>query len=201
MILVIDNYDSFVYNLAQYLGELGWEPEVFRNDKITVEAIADKKPSHVVISPGPGTPDDAGISNETIRQFGGRIPILGVCLGHQCIGQVYGGTIVRASVPMHGKSSQIFHDGKTVYRGLPNPFAAARYHSLVIEPRSVPPCLEVSARTETGEIMGVRHRDYVVEGVQFHPESIMTEAGHDLLRNFLSYSSPVWKAEPDCVRR
>ncbi|MBI2958370.1 MAG: aminodeoxychorismate/anthranilate synthase component II [Chloroflexi bacterium] len=201
MILVIDNYDSFVYNLAQYLGELGWEPEVFRNDKITVEAIADKKPSHVVISPGPGTPDDAGISNETIRQFGGRIPILGVCLGHQCIGQVYGGTIVRASVPMHGKSSQIFHDGKTVYRGLPNPFAAARYHSLVIEPRSVPPCLEVSARTETGEIMGVRHRDYVVEGVQFHPESIMTEAGHDLLRNFLSYSSPVWKVEPDCVRR
>ncbi len=195
MILVIDNYDSFVYNLAQYLGELGWDPVVLRNDRISVEGIAAMKPSHVVISPGPGTPDDAGISNEVIKQFGGKIPILGVCLGHQCIGQVYGGRIVRAAVPMHGKSSEIHHDGKTIYKGLPHPFTAARYHSLVIEPASMPKSLEVSARTEAGEIMGVRHREYVVEGVQFHPESIMTGGGHDLLRNFLGYSRALWKGE------
>jgi para-aminobenzoate synthetase component 2 len=200
MILVIDNYDSFVYNLAQYLGELGWNPVVHRNDSISVADIEAMRPSHVVISPGPGTPDDAGISNETIRQLGGKIPILGVCLGHQCIGQVYGGTIVRAAVPMHGKTSPIMHDGKTIYQGLANPFEAARYHSLVIEPKSVPPCLEVSSRTESGEIMGARHREYVVEGVQFHPESIMTPVGHDLLRNFLNYSAPVWIAERDRVR-
>lgn len=200
MILVIDNYDSFVYNLAQYLGELGWEPSVYRNDSISMDGIAAMKPSHIVISPGPGTPDDAGISNEAVSRFGGKIPVLGVCLGHQCIGQVYGGKVVRAPVPMHGKSSQVFHDGKTVYRGLPNPFTAARYHSLVIEPKSVPATLEVSARTESGEIMGVRHCDFVVEGVQFHPESIMTEVGHDLLRNFLSYSSAVWQAEPNRVK-
>lgn len=201
MILVIDNYDSFVYNLAQYLGELGWEPVVYRNDAIGVESIAAMHPSHIVISPGPGTPDDAGISNELVKNLGGKIPILGVCLGHQCIGQVYGGRIVRALLPMHGKSSQVFHDGKTIYRGLANPFSAARYHSLVIDPPSVPVALEVSAKTESGEIMGVRHRTFVVEGVQFHPESIMTDVGHDLLRNFLSYSSPLWKAEPDHARR
>lgn len=199
MILVIDNYDSFVYNLAQYLGELGWEPVVQRNDSITVDDIEALKPSHIVISPGPGRPDDAGISNQTIKRLGGKIPILGVCLGHQCIGQVYGGVIVRAGVPMHGKTSNVFHDGKTVYRGLSNPFEAARYHSLVIEPKTVPSCLEVSARTESGEIMGVRHREYVVEGVQFHPESIMTQVGHALLRNFLDYSAPVWNAEPEHV--
>lgn len=201
MILVIDNYDSFVYNLAQYLGELGWEPRVYRNDSISVEEIAELEPSHIVISPGPGTPDDAGVSNQTIRDLGGRIPILGVCLGHQCIGQVYGGKIVRAALPMHGKSSQVFHDGKTVYRGLANPFTAARYHSLLIQPQSVPAGLEVSARTESGEIMGVRHREYVVEGVQFHPESIMTDTGHELLRNFLDYTSARWKTEPERVIR
>ncbi|MBI2858392.1 MAG: aminodeoxychorismate/anthranilate synthase component II [Chloroflexi bacterium] len=194
MILVIDNYDSFVYNLAQYLGELGWEPVVYRNDKISVREIGKMKPSHIVISPGPGTPDDAGISNQAISELGGKIPILGVCLGHQCIGQVYEARIVRAGVPMHGKSSEIFHDGKTIYRGLPVPFTAARYHSLVIEPASVTPQLEVTATTKSGEIMGVRHRQFVVEGVQFHPESIMTGGGHDLLRNFLEYTSALWEA-------
>ncbi|MEW6034505.1 MAG: aminodeoxychorismate/anthranilate synthase component II [Chloroflexota bacterium] len=200
MILVIDNYDSFVYNLAQYLGELGWEPVVYRNDAIGLEAIEQMSPSHIVISPGPGDPDDAGVSNDVIRRFGGKIPILGVCLGHQCIGYVYGGAIVRADIPMHGKSSQVFHDGRTVYRGLPNPFTAARYHSLAIDPRTMPACLEVTAHTETNEIMGVRHRQWVVEGVQFHPESILTEVGHDLLRNFLGYTSPVWEMEPGHVR-
>ncbi|MDO8473925.1 MAG: aminodeoxychorismate/anthranilate synthase component II [Dehalococcoidia bacterium] len=199
MIIVIDNYDSFVYNLAQYLGELGWQPRVYRNDSISVEEIAELEPSHIVISPGPGTPDDAGVSNQTVKQLGGKIPILGVCLGHQCIGQVYGGKIVRAAVPMHGKSSQVFHDGKTIYRGLANPFTAARYHSLVIQPQSVPASLEVSARTESGEIMGVRHRDWVVEGVQFHPESIMTDIGHELLRNFLDYTSGIRNAEIEHV--
>lgn len=201
MILLIDNYDSFVYNLAQYLGELGWEPAVYRNDALTPDEVEKMSPSHIVISPGPGTPLDAGVSNELISRFGGRIPILGVCLGHQCIGHVYGGRIVRAPVPMHGKSSSVYHDGRTVFLGLPNPFNAARYHSLMISPDSVPDCLEVSARTDTGEIMGVRHREWVVEGVQFHPESVLTDMGHELLRNFLGQCSATWEAEPEHVRR
>ena len=191
MVLIIDNYDSFVYNLAQYLGELGWQPVVHRNDQITLAQIEELAPSHIIISPGPCTPLEAGISNEVVRHFGGKIPILGVCLGHQCIGSVYGGKIGR-SAPVHGKTSAIHHDGKTIYRGLPNPFPATRYHSLIIEADGFPPCLEVTARTPEGIIMGVRHRDYVVEGVQFHPESILTEAGHDLLANFLRFTEPVW---------
>ena len=191
MILIIDNYDSFVYNLAQYIGELGWEPVVYRNDQITPEEIEALRPSHIVISPGPGTPLDAGISNDVVRRFAGKIPILGVCLGHQCIGHVYGGVIVRA-VPMHGKTSLIYHDGKTIYQGLPNPFEAGRYHSLTIKLGTLPHYLKVSAQTEAGEIMGVRHRDFVVEGVQFHPESILTELGHQVLSRFLCLSGPLW---------
>ncbi len=191
MILVIDNYDSFVYNLAQYFGELGWEPVVYRNDQITLEEIEALAPSHIVISPGPGTPRDAGISNDVVRHFAGKVPILGVCLGHQCIGYVYGGLIVR-TVPMHGKTSLIHHDGKIIYQGLTNPFEAGRYHSLAIERGSLPHYLEVSAVTEDGVIMGVRHKRFVVEGVQFHPESILTGVGHDILRRFLSFSRPRW---------
>ncbi len=190
MILIIDNYDSFVYNLAQYTGELGEEPIVYRNDQITLEQIERLSPTHIVISPGPCTPLQAGISNDVVRYFAGKIPILGVCLGHQCIGYVYGGVIDRATVPMHGKTSIIHHDGKTIFSGLPPTFEAGRYHSLVIKPVTLPSCLEMSAWTASGEIMGVRHRDYVVEGVQFHPESILTRVGHDLLRNFLSLSRP-----------
>ncbi len=192
MVFIVDNYDSFVYNLAQYLGELGWEPVVYRNDQIDLEDIARLGPSHIVISPGPGTPLDAGISNDVIRHFGGKIPILGVCLGHQCIGHVYGGIVGRASVPVHGKTSLIQHDGETVYKDVPNPFTAARYHSLIIQSDGLPPCLKVTARTEEGEIMGIRHKDYVVEGIQIHPESILTRVGHDLLTNFLAFSEPVW---------
>jgi len=185
MILVIDNYDSFAYNLVQYLGELGREPVVYRNDAITLEQIRAMAPSHIIISPGPCTPLEAGISNDVVRSFRGKIPILGVCLGHQCIGQVYGGVIRRANVPMHGKVSFIFHDGETVFRGLPSPLVGGRYHSLVIEPDSVPVSLEVSARSDTGEIMGVRNRKDAVEGIQFHPESILTDFGHEMLSNFL----------------
>jgi len=197
MILIIDNYDSFVYNLAQYLGELGWEPEVYRNDQITLTEIELLNPSHIVISPGPCTPLEAGISNDVVRHFGGKIPILGVCLGHQCIGHVYGGRIAR-TLPVHGKTSLIYHDGETIYQGLANPFPATRYHSLIIEPmslrakRSNLSCLKVTAKTPDGVIMGVRHKNYVVEGVQFHPESILTEVGHDLLTNFLHFTQPVW---------
>jgi anthranilate synthase/aminodeoxychorismate synthase-like glutamine amidotransferase len=191
MVLIIDNYDSFVYNLAQYLGELGWQPVVYRNDQITLAQIEELAPSHIIISPGPCTPLEAGISNEAVRHFGGKIPILGVCLGHQCIGYVYGGKIGR-SLPVHGKTSDIQHDGKTIYQGLPNPFMATRYHSLIIEAEGFPSCLEVTAKTPEGIIMGVRHRDYVVEGVQFHPESILTEVGHELLANFLRFGQPVW---------
>ncbi len=191
MVLVIDNYDSFVYNLAQYLGELGWEPVVHRNDRLTLAQIEAMAPSHIVISPGPGTPLEAGICNDVVRQIGGKIPILGICLGHQCIGYAYGGKIGR-SRPVHAKTSLIRHDGKTIYRGLPNPFPASRYHSLIIERDSLPACLEVSAETPEGIIMGVRHRDYIVEGVQFHPESILTEFGHDILGNFLRFARPVW---------
>lgn len=191
MILIIDNYDSFVYNLAQYVGELGWEPQVIRNDKTTVEEIERLAPTHIMISPGPCTPLEAGISNDVIRYFEGKTPVLGVCLGHQCVGHAYGGVIVRA-IPMHGKTSMVHHDGKAVFSGIPNPFEAGRYHSLIIKPDTLPSCLEISAKTTDGVIMGVRHKEFVVEGIQFHPESILTEAGHDLLRNFLSCSSPVW---------
>ncbi|MBM4447077.1 MAG: aminodeoxychorismate/anthranilate synthase component II [Chloroflexi bacterium] len=192
MILVIDNYDSFVYNLAQYLGELRWEPQVYRNDQITLAEIEELAPSHIVISPGPCTPLEAGISNNVILRFGGKIPIFGVCLGHQCIGHVYGGIVGRALVPVHGKTSLIHHDGQAIYEGIQNPFPAARYHSLIIKPEELPSCLKVTARTQEGEIMGVRHKHYVVEGAQIHPESILTEAGHDLLANFLRFTEPIW---------
>ncbi len=191
MVLIIDNYDSFVYNLAQYLGELGWQPVVHRNNQITLAQIEELAPTHIIISPGPCTPLEAGVSNEVVQQFGGKTPILGVCLGHQCIGYTYGGKIGR-SLPVHGKTSTIRHDGKTIYKGLPNPFPATRYHSLIVEAEGFPSCLEVSARTPEGIVMGIRHRDYVVEGVQFHPESILTEVGHELLANFLRFTQPVW---------
>ena len=185
MLLVIDNYDSFTYNLVQYLGELGEEVRVVRNDEIAAADIAGLAPSKIVISPGPCTPNEAGISLEVIRSYAGKIPILGVCLGHQAIGQAFGGTIVRAARVMHGKTSKIFHDGRGVFTGLPNPFEATRYHSLLIERTSVPDCLEVTARTADEEIMAVRHKSLPVEGVQFHPESFLTTSGKDLLRNFL----------------
>ena len=185
MLLVLDNYDSFTYNLVQYFGELGADPVVKRNDAITPDEIEAMRPSKIVISPGPGTPADAGISMELIRRFGPRIPILGVCLGHQCIGEVYGGKVVRAERLMHGKTSPIRHDGKGVFQGLPNPFEATRYHSLIVEKVSVPKSLLVSADTVEGEIMGLRHREYPVHGVQFHPESILSKEGKDLLANFL----------------
>jgi anthranilate synthase component 2 len=185
MVLMIDNYDSFTYNLVQYLGELGEDVEVFRNDQISLEDIARSHPARIVISPGPCTPNEAGISVPLIREFAGRIPVLGVCLGHQSIGQAFGGRIVHARQLMHGKTSPIHHDGRGVFRGLPDPFTATRYHSLVIERASLPDCLEVSAWTGDGEIMGVRHRTLAVEGVQFHPEAILTEHGHRLLENFL----------------
>jgi len=190
VILVIDNYDSFAYNLVQYLGELGWEPVVYRNDGITLEQIGAIVPTHIIISPGPCTPLEAGISNEVVRYFRGKIPILGVCLGHQCIGYAYGGVIRRAAVPVHGKTSLIFHDGETVFEGLPSPLVGGRYHSLVIDEEALPASLEVSARTEAGEIMGVRDRKDVVEGVQFHPESILTDEGHNILANFLRLLGP-----------
>jgi anthranilate synthase/aminodeoxychorismate synthase-like glutamine amidotransferase len=190
MLLVIDNYDSFTYNLVQYLGELGAEIAVYRNDKITLAEIADKAPEQIVISPGPCTPNEAGISCALIETFAGKIPILGVCLGHQSIGQVFGGDVVRAPVLMHGKTSQIFHDGKTIFQGLASPFEATRYHSLIIKRETLPSCLEISAETEDGIIMGVRHTSFLVEGVQFHPESILTKVGKQLLQNFLELSSP-----------
>lgn len=190
MLLMIDNYDSFTYNLVQYLGELGADVQVYRNDRITLEEIAALQPERIVISPGPCTPNEAGVSVDVIRRFAGVIPILGVCLGHQSIGQAFGGRIGHAREIMHGKTSMIHHANKGVFRGLPQPFEATRYHSLVIEPDSLPDCLEVTAWTEdtagnSDEIMGVRHRELAVEGVQFHPESILTGCGHDLLRNFL----------------
>jgi anthranilate synthase/aminodeoxychorismate synthase-like glutamine amidotransferase len=189
-VLLIDNYDSFTYNLFQYLGELDATTEVVRNDAITVEDIDAKAPDHIIISPGPGNPDEAGISKDVIRRFAGTIPILGVCLGHQCIGEVFGGTVEGAGEILHGKVSTIEHDGKGVFAGVTSPIQATRYHSLAIRPDSVPDVLEVSARSEGGAgpdiIMGVRHRELAVEGVQFHPESILTPAGHDILRNFLA---------------
>ena len=185
MILMIDNYDSFTWNLVQYLGELGAEVRVVRNDEIDVAGIAALRPAGLVLSPGPCTPNEAGITLAAIREFSGKLPILGVCLGHQAIGQAFGGEVVHAGKVMHGKTCSIRHDGRGVFRGLANPFAATRYHSLAIRRRGLPDCLEVTAESEDGEIMGVRHRSLPVEGVQFHPEAILTEHGHALLRNFL----------------
>ncbi len=185
MLLVIDNYDSFTYNLVQYLGELGEQIEVRRNDEITVDEIRILKPSRIVISPGPGTPDDAGVSMKVIESFAGSIPLLGVCLGHQSIGQVFGGRVVRAPQLCHGKPSRVQHDGKTIFAGLEQSFRAGRYHSLIVDEDGLPSCLEVSARTADHIIMGLRHREMKVEGVQFHPESIMTTEGKKLLANFL----------------
>jgi anthranilate synthase/aminodeoxychorismate synthase-like glutamine amidotransferase len=189
VIFVLDNYDSFVYNLVQYLGELGAEPVVERNDRIAVAQIREMKPSAIVISPGPGKPADAGISIPLIRELGASIPILGVCLGHQAIGEAFGGTVSRAGLPVHGKTSQVHHDGRTIFAGIESPFTATRYHSLLVERENLPACLEVSAWTEDGLIMGLRHREWPTEGVQFHPESILTGAGKRLLRNFLSESA------------
>ncbi|MGE5097825.1 MAG: aminodeoxychorismate/anthranilate synthase component II [Betaproteobacteria bacterium] len=186
MLLMIDNYDSFTYNLVQYLGELGEDVKVVRNDEMSVDQIEALHPARIVISPGPCTPNEAGISLEVIKRFAGRVPILGVCLGHQAIGQAYGGHIVHAKTLMHGKVSLVHHTGRGVFAGLPSPYSATRYHSLAIERETCPPELEVTAWTDDGEIMGVRHRALPVEGVQFHPESILTEHGHELLRNFLS---------------
>jgi anthranilate synthase/aminodeoxychorismate synthase-like glutamine amidotransferase len=185
MILLLDNYDSFTYNLAQYLGELGCQVEVHRNDRITVEQIAQRKPERIVISPGPCTPQEAGISVELIQKLAGKIPILGVCLGHQAIGAAFGGKIIRAPKLFHGKTSEIQHEGSGVFRGLPNPFTATRYHSLIVERKSLPRELAVTAETGDGIIMGLQHRRYKLAGVQFHPESVLTESGKQLLQNFL----------------
>ncbi|WP_336776663.1 aminodeoxychorismate/anthranilate synthase component II [Paenibacillus sp. MMO-58] len=185
MILVIDNYDSFTYNLVQYLGELGEEVVVKRNDETDLAGIEALKPDHILISPGPCSPNEAGISLSVIEHFKGIIPIFGVCLGHQSIGQAFGGDVVRAEKLMHGKTSEILHDGKTIFEGIPSPYTATRYHSLIVKRETLPDCLEISAETAEGEIMGLRHKEYPIEGVQFHPESIITQHGHDMLRNFL----------------
>ena len=186
MLAMIDNYDSFTYNLVQYLGELGADIKVYRNDETTADEVERLSPERIVISPGPCTPLEAGVSNDIIQRFTGRVPVLGVCLGHQCMGHVFGGEVVRAARLMHGKTSMIQHDGKTIFSGLPNPFEATRYHSLIIKRETLPECLEITAETDEGEIMGVRHKEHKVEGVQFHPESILTKCGKDLLRNFLA---------------
>ncbi|MDR6721314.1 aminodeoxychorismate/anthranilate synthase component II [Paenibacillus sp. ClWae2A] len=186
MILVIDNYDSFTYNLVQYLGELGETVEVRRNDEIDLAGIEALAPDHILISPGPCTPNEAGISLAVINHFKGSIPIFGVCLGHQSIGQAFGGNVIRAERMMHGKTSEMHHNGTSVFAGLPSPFTATRYHSLIVERSSLPDCLEITAETAEGEIMGLRHKEYAIEGVQFHPESIITDHGHQMLRNFLS---------------
>jgi para-aminobenzoate synthetase component II len=185
MLLMIDNYDSFTYNLVQYFGELGEDVQVYRNDKITIDAIEALRPQRLVISPGPCTPKEAGVSVDAIRHFAGRLPLLGVCLGHQSLAVAFGGEVIRAERLMHGKTSMIHHDGKTMFRNLPNPFEATRYHSLIVNRPTLPDCFEISAETAEGEIMGMRHRTLGVEGVQFHPESILTTSGKDLLRNFL----------------
>lgn len=189
MLLVIDNYDSFTYNLVQYLGELGESSQVYRNDKITLSQIEKLKPDSIVISPGPCTPNEAGISMEAVRCFAGKIPILGVCLGHQSIVQAFGGKVIRAPQPVHGKTSKIYHDRKTIFKGVENPFTATRYHSLIAEEESLPSQLEISAQTKDGVVMGVRHKELLVEGVQFHPESILTGEGKNILGNFLSMGS------------
>ena len=196
-LLMVDNYDSFTYNIVQYLGELGADVAVHRNDEITLDDIERLSPSHIVVSPGPCTPNEAGISVAAIQHFAGKLPILGVCLGHQGIGQAFGGHIIRAKQIMHGKTSQVFHADKGVFQGLPNPFEATRYHSLVIERETLPDCLEITAWTQNPdgsfeEIMGVRHREFAIEGVQFHPESILTEHGHDMLRRFLAVKGGQW---------
>lgn len=185
MLLMIDNYDSFTYNLVQYFAQLGVEVMVRRNDAVEISEIDKMNPRWIVISPGPGTPDDAGVSIDIINKMAGRVPILGVCLGHQAIGQVFGGRVIRAERLMHGKTSYVHHDGKTIFKSIPTPYEATRYHSLIVDKTSIPACLEVSAWTSENEIMGLRHREMPVEGVQFHPESILTEHGHSLLRNFL----------------
>ncbi|MDH5458399.1 MAG: aminodeoxychorismate/anthranilate synthase component II [Nitrospinota bacterium] len=185
MILMIDNYDSFTYNLVQYMGELGAELEVYRNDEISLSEIEQRSPEKIVISPGPCTPSKAGISKEVIQHFAGKIPLLGVCLGHQSVVEAFGGEIIKAKKLMHGKTSMISHDDKTIFKGLPNPFAATRYHSLVVNRANLPDCFEITAESDDGEIMGVRHRELVIEGVQFHPESILTVHGKDLLKNFI----------------
>jgi len=185
MIFILDNYDSFTYNLVQAIGSFGREIEVYRNDKITVEEIEEKRPSHIIISPGPCTPKEAGISDDVVRHFAGKIPILGVCLGHQSIAHAFGGEIVRASRLMHGKTSLIYHDEKAIYRGLKNPFTATRYHSLIVKEETLPASLFVTARSEINELMGIRHKEYPLEGVQFHPESFLTEVGPKLLKNFI----------------
>lgn len=185
MILVIDNYDSFVYNLVQYLGELGQEIKVVRNNKITIAEIEDLAPTHILISPGPCTPNEAGISLEVIQYFKGKLPLLGVCLGHQAMGQVFGGEVVRAERLVHGKTSMMYHDGQGIFKGLTSPFRATRYHSLLLKRDTLPECFLITAQTEEGEIMGIRHREFALEGVQFHPEAILTEHGHKMLQNFL----------------
>lgn len=190
MLLMLDNYDSFTYNLVQYLGELGAEVRVVRNDEVPVEALDDLAPERIVVSPGPCTPNEAGISLATLERFAGKLPVLGVCLGHQSLGQAFGGEVVRAREPMHGKTSPVYHNGEGVFAGLPNPFTVTRYHSLVVKRETLPECLEITAWTQhpdgsMDEIMGLRHREFMIEGVQFHPESILTEHGHDLLANFL----------------
>jgi len=192
VILVIDNYDSFTYNLVQYLGELGERIEVRRNDEIDLDGIAELNPDHVLISPGPCTPNEAGISLALVERFKGQMPILGVCLGHQVIGQAFGGEVVRAERLMHGKTSEIRHDGRTIYADMPSPFTATRYHSLIVKRETLPESLEVSAETAEGEVMGLRHKHYAIEGVQFHPESITTENGIQLLRRFLQFKEGVW---------
>lgn len=186
MILMIDNYDSFTYNLVQYLSELGEKLVVYRNDKISIKEIQKLRPSHIVISPGPGRPCDAGISREVIKKFGGKIPVLGVCLGHQCIAEVFGGKIVSARRLMHGKTSMVYHNGRGIFKGLPNPFEATRYHSLIVKRKSLPKTLQIVARTKENEIMALRHRRFPVWGVQFHPESILTASGRKLLKNFIN---------------
>jgi anthranilate synthase component 2 len=196
MLLLVDNYDSFTYNLYQYLSELGAEVVVRRNDALTPDDVEAMAPDHLVISPGPGDPDDAGISVELIRRFGPRIPLLGVCLGHQCVGAAFGGRVVHADTLMHGKSSLVYHEGESVLRGLPSPFEAIRYHSLVVDRESLPSCLAITAQTTGGTIMGLRHRTYPVHGVQFHPESIRTLVGKDLLRNFLQETAPAAPTGP-----
>ncbi|WP_444685762.1 aminodeoxychorismate/anthranilate synthase component II [Alkalicoccus luteus] len=196
MILMIDNYDSFTYNLVQYLGEMGQELVVRRNDQITMEDIRELNPDYLMISPGPCSPDEAGVSMEAIRTFAGQIPIFGVCLGHQAMAQVFGGDVVRAERLMHGKTSEVFHDGKSVFRGLPDPFVATRYHSLIVKRETLPDCFDITAETDEKEIMGIRHKELPVEGVQFHPESIMTDTGKIMLRNFLDAYK---EFEPACT--
>ncbi len=186
MIIIVDNYDSFTYNLVQQIGAFGERMEVYRNDKVSIEEIEEKMPDHIIISPGPCTPKEAGISNDIIKNFSGKIPILGVCLGHQCIAYTYGADVVRARRLMHGKTSMIKHDGKTIFKGLPNPFVATRYHSLIVKEDTLPDFLEVTARADDDEIMGIRHKEFPLEGVQFHPESFLTEEGPRLLKNFLA---------------